>query len=55
MFAGEPGTMQFGFVNTYPHRDVPSVVVRYAVVRYYVTPIRELGQKDTPAGDDYAR
>jgi len=47
MKAGEPGVMQFVFVNTYPHREIPGVIVRY-----YVTPIRELGQKETPSPDD---
>ncbi len=47
MISSEPGTMQFVFVNLYPHREVPG-----AVVRYYITPIRELGQKDTPSPDD---
>jgi hypothetical protein len=47
MKAGEPAVMQFIFVNIYPHRELPQ-----ATVRYYVIPIRELGQKETPSPDD---
>lgn len=47
MKAGEPAVMQFIFVNIYPHRELPD-----ATVRYYVVPIRELGQKETPSPED---
>lgn len=47
MKAAEPGMMQFIFVNTYPHREIPGVTVQY-----YVTPIREPGQKNTPSPGD---
>jgi hypothetical protein len=47
MKAGEPASLQFIFVNVYPHREVPGVTVRY-----YVTPIHEPGQKETPSPDD---
>lgn len=47
MKAGEGAVMQFVFVNIYPHRETPNVTVRY-----YVIPIRQLGQKATPSPDD---